>query len=263
MVTNFRHQEILSAARNTGRVVVDDLASRFGVTPQTIRRDLTELCDAGHLQRVHGGAVPMTRQANIGYQTRRELAEAEKGAIGALCATAIPNDCSLFMNIGTTTEAVARDLMDHRDLMVITNNLNVANILAENQNCEVIVAGGVLRRSDGGLVGEATGDFIRQFKVDYAIIGASALDADGTLMDYDYREVRVAQAIIANARRTYLVADQSKFTRTAPVRIAGIAEIHGFFTDAPPPEPVQSLCAEANVDLHIVQTNADENTDHV
>ena len=249
MVLSLRQEEILNVARAQGRVTVDGLAEQFSVTPQTIRRDLGELCDAGALSRVHGGAILKTSRNNIGYMTRRALAEQEKDAIGRLCSAEIPNDCSLFVNIGTTTEAVARWLCEHRNIMVITNNLNVANILAENDHCEVIVAGGVLRRSDGGLVGEATGDFIRQFKVDYAIIGASALDDEGYLFDFDYREVRVAQQIIRNARQVFLVADNSKFGRTAPVRICHLSEIHGFFTDAPPPERVSEICNEHGVML--------------
>ncbi len=251
MPYSFRHDEILAAARDSGRVSVDDLAARFEVTPQTIRRDLAELCQSGLLSRVHGGAVLASGRSNIGYAMRRHMAEREKAAIGRLCAAEIPNDCSLFINIGTTTEAVARQLLGHRNIMAITNNLNVANILAENEDCEVIVAGGVLRRSDGGLVGEATGDFFQQFKVDYAIIGASAIDEEGTLLDYDYREVRVAQAIIANARKTFLVADRSKFGRTAPVRIAHLSELAGFFTDAPPPRPIQEICRGHSIALRV------------
>ena len=235
-------------------MTVDDLVARFGVTPQTIRRDLGELCDEGILSRVHGGAVLANSLSNLGYSTRRSLAQPEKNAIGKLCSQAIPNDCSLFINIGTTTEAVARCLRQHRNIMVITNNLNVANILAENEHCEVIVAGGVLRRSDGGLVGEATGDFIRQFKVDYAIIGSSAIDEDGSLMDYDYREVRVSQAIIANARCSFLVADASKFARSAPVRIAHLTELNGFFTDTEPPPPIRKLCTDSEIQLSVADT---------
>ena len=249
---SFRHDEIVAVARAEGRVTVEDLAERFGVTPQTIRRDLTELCADGVLSRVHGGAVLASGRSNIGYAARRHMAEDEKAAIARLCADELPDDCSLFINIGTTTEAVARALLHHKNIMAITNNLNVANILAENDSCEVIVAGGVLRRSDGGLVGEATGDFFQQFKVDYAIIGASAIDEDGTLLDFDYREVRVAQAIIENARTTFLVADQTKFARSAPVRIASISALDGFFTDAPPPARVQTLCANEGIRLRIV-----------
>jgi DeoR family glycerol-3-phosphate regulon repressor len=246
-----RQHEIVAIARVEQRVAVDDLARRFGVTPQTIRRDLAELCEARVLSRVHGGAMLGAGVANLGYETRAALAGPAKQAIGQLCAADIPHNSSLFINIGTTTEAVARALADHRDLLVITNNLNVANTLARNSGCEVIVAGGVLRRADNGLVGEATVDFIRQFKVDTAIIGTSAIDEDGVLLDYDFREVRVTQAIIENARRSVLVADATKFTRSAPVRIATLASLDAFYTDAPPPDRIAALCAEHAVDLHV------------
>ncbi len=127
--------------------------------------------------------------------------------------------------------------------MVVTNNLNVANILAPSPDIEVVVAGGVLRRTDAGLVGDMTMEMVRQFKVDVAVIGASALDEDGDLLDYDVREVRVSQAILDQARRAYLVADRSKFARTAPVRIASLARIDTFFTDAVPPAALAARCS--------------------
>ena len=134
MAESFRHQEILGLARASGRVTVEGLAEHFDVTPQTIRRDLGDLCDSGHLRRVHGGAILESGTANLAYDARRGLSAAEKDGIGQLCARAIPNGCSLFINIGTTTEAVARALSGHRDLMAITNNLNVANILGANSH---------------------------------------------------------------------------------------------------------------------------------
>ena len=248
---SLRQQEIVEIARESRRVTVDRLAARFGVTPQTIRRDLSELCAARILRRVHGGATLASGVANLGYDERSALHGAGKEAIGRLCAEAVPNDCSLFINIGTTTEAVARALSGHTNLLVITNNLNVANLMARNDQAEVIVAGGVLRKSDGGLVGEATVDFIRQFKVDYAIVGASAIDPDGALLDYDFREVKVAQAILGNARRSFLAVDASKFTRSAPVRIARMADLDAVFTDAPPPQPIRALCAAEGVAVHV------------
>lgn len=150
MALNFRQTEILEIARSEGRVVVEQLAEHFAVTLQTIRRDLTELSDAGLLDRVHGGAVLRTGVSNIGYEERRRMNEAAKAAIGRACARAIPDNSSMIINIGTTTEAVARELLNHRNITVVTNNMNVANILATNPSCEVMVAGGQLRRSDGG-----------------------------------------------------------------------------------------------------------------
>lgn len=251
MAQNFRQTEILKLARDQGKVVVEDLASHFAVTLQTIRRDLTELCDGGKLTRVYGGAIAASGVVNIGYAERRALNAEEKDRIGRMCAEAIPHEASLFLNIGTSTEAVARALLGHRNLLVVTNNLNVANILAANATAEVIVAGGVLRRADAGLVGDVTLDMVRHFKVDFAVIGTSGLDEDGDLLDFDFREVRVSQAIIKQARRTFLVADQSKFHRSAPVRIASLAEVDIFFTDAKPPDQVQTLCREWGTEIAI------------
>lgn len=245
--------EILTIAREAGKVTVEGLAARFNVTAQTIRRDLAELCDVGQLTRVHGGAMIPSGVIALGYEDRRSLASAEKDAMARLVAEQIPDGVSIFLNIGTTTEAVARALLKHRNLMVVTNNLNVANILATSPNSEVIVTGGILRRSDGALVGDVSAEFIGQFKVDYAVIGSAAVDADGSLLDYDFREVRVAQAIIKNARKSFLVADHTKFKMAAPVRIASLAELDGFFTDMTPPKSVVRLCADNDVFIRTVE----------
>ena len=257
---NSRSQEILNLAKAQGRVSVDELAARFGVTPQTIRKDLNELCDEHLLARVHGGAIITSGIENVGYEARRLIAQQEKRAIGAATAKLIPNDSSLFINIGTTTEEVARALFDHEGLLVITNNINVATMLYRHPRIEVIVSGGPVRRSDGGIIGEAAVDFIGQFKVDYAIIGASAIDETGSLLDFDYREVRVSQAIIQNARHVTLVSDRLKFERSAPVRIGHISQIHTFVTDQLSSEPVAELCRTH--DVRVIETGAIEhNTD--
>ncbi len=242
-----RQHDILGLARAQGRVSVDELAARFDVTPQTIRKDLNDLCDQRVLSRVHGGAIVASGVENVGYEARRFIAQDEKRAIGAAAAAIVPHGSSLFVNIGTTTEEVARALLDHQDLLVITNNINVATLLYRHPRIDVIIAGGPLRRADGGVIGGAAVDFVRQFKVDYAVIGASALDQDGTLLDYDYREVRVSQAIIENARQVILVADRLKFDRTAPVRLGHLADIDVFVTDALPSPEVAELCATHGV----------------
>ncbi len=237
-----RLQDILIIARRDGRVTVEGLASHFDVTLQTIRRDLSDLAEQGKLQRVHGGAIMPSTVANIGYTDRRDLNDEGKAAIARTVAQDIPNGCSLFLNIGTTTEAVARALLGHRDIMVLTNNLNVANILVDNPNCEIIVAGGLLRRADGGLVGTVTTQAIQQFKFDLAVISCSALDEDGDMLDFDIQEVGVSQAILRQARRSFLVADHSKFTRRAPARIGSLAQMDGFYTDAPLSQSLANTC---------------------
>ena len=153
MALTFRQTDILGIARDEGKVQVEDLARRFEVTVQTLRRDLTELAEGGQLERVHGGAVLRSGVANIAYGERRALMAAEKAAIGRACAADIEPGSSVFLNIGTTTEAVARALLDHREMMVVTNNINIAQILSASPDCEIHLVGGVFRRSDGGLVG--------------------------------------------------------------------------------------------------------------
>lgn len=248
---NFRQTEILELARAEGRVMVEDLAQRFDVTLQTIRRDLSDLADAGHLDRVHGGAMLRTGVTNIGYEARRRMNEGAKAAIARACAAAIPDNCSLILNLGTTTEAVARELLAHRNITVITNNMNVANILVANPGCEIVVAGGTLRRTDGGLVGELTTQFFEQFKVDYAVIGVSALDRDGDLLDFDLAEVRVSKAIVQQSRKVYLVADHTKLDRSAPARLASLSEIATLFTDLPLPPDLMQKCETWDTEVRV------------
>ena len=259
-MATLRKTEILTLLRSRGRETVDALAEHFGVTVQTVRRDLTDLELEGRISRVHGGAVIRGGVTNIEYEERRGLNAAAKERIAALVAAHVPDNVSLFINIGTTTEAVARALLDHREITVVTNNMNVANILGGNPSCEIIVSGGSLRRSDGGLVGDLASRMIEQFKVDIAVIGASALDEDGDLLDFDLREVGVSKAIIRHARRTFLATDMSKFGRSAPVRIASLAELDAVFIDRPLPDALAQKCAQWGVDVHVCEP-ADEAAD--
>jgi DeoR family glycerol-3-phosphate regulon repressor len=256
--TNLRQDEILALARAQGRVNVEDLATRFEVTPQTIRKDLNDLCDRRLMSRVHGGAVILSGVENVAYEARRFIAMEEKQAIGAAAARLIPSNASLFINIGTTTEEVARALVGHQGLLVITNNINVATILYRDPHIEVIMAGGPVRRADGAVIGAAAVDFVSQFKVDYAVIGTSAIDEEGALLDFDYREVRVSRAIIENARQVVLVADKLKLERTAPVRIGHLQEVDVFVTDTLPSAGLRELCTAHQVEVIEVGARSSE-----
>lgn len=249
MPRSIRQKEILELARAEGRVAVEDLARRFDVTLQTIRRDLGDMAEAGLVDRVHGGAMLRIGVTNVGYEARRRMNAEAKAAIAAACAARIPDNSSMILNLGTTTETVARALLHHDNITVVTNNMNIANILAANPGCEVMVTGGALRRSDGGLIGEMATQFIQQFKVDYAVIGASGLDKDGDLLDYDLAEVRVSRAILGQARQAFLVLDHSKLERAAPARIASLSELDVLFTDRPLPQPLATRCAEWKLEV--------------
>ncbi len=248
LIPNPRQAGVLNTVRELGTVTVEALAERFSVTLQTVRRDVKLLSDAGLLARFHGGVrLPASTTENIAYRQRQELNEDAKRAIARAVAAQVPEGCSLFLNIGTTTEAIARELLAHRGLRVITNNLNVAAILSDNPDCEVIVAGGLVRSRDRGIIGEATVEFISQFRVDIGVIGISGIEADGTLRDFDYREVKVAQAIIRASRQVWLAADHSKFNRPAMVEVGRLDQVDTLFTDSAPPHAFNPLLAEAGV----------------
>ncbi len=245
-----RHERIVELIRGRGFLTTDELVGIFQVTPQTIRRDLNELDRQGLISRHHGGAgEPTSSTVNTEYTERQNTLHDEKSRIAVELAKRIPDGASLFINIGTSTEAVAKNLLDHSGLKIITNNLHVASILLQREDFTVLIAGGEVRNRDGGIVGEATRDFINQFRVDYAIIGISGIDIDGSLLDYDYHEVRVAQSMVANARYRFLAADHSKVGRNAMIRLGHIKDIDAFFTDAQPPEPLLASLANNQVEV--------------
>lgn len=253
MAQTFRQPEIIEIARREGKVTVEGLAEHFGVTLQTIRRDLKELGEAGKLERVHGGAVLSSGVSNIGYEERRNLFTEAKQRIAKACAADIPEQTSIFLNIGTSTEAVAHELLQHRDLLVVTNNMNIPRILIANPECQIVVAGGQLRRADGGLVGKLTIEAVSQFKFPVAVIGCSALDEDGDLLDFDVQEVNVSQTIIKQSRKVFLVLDSSKLSRSAPSRIAPLSDIDTVFTDQPLPNDLADRCRDWGVRVVVAE----------
>ncbi|MBF8781468.1 DeoR family transcriptional regulator [Pseudomonas fulva] len=246
-----RQQQILELVRERGYVSIEEMAQLFVVTPQTIRRDINLLAEAGLLRRYHGGAAYDSSIENTAYAMRADQMRDEKQRIAEAVARQIPDHASLFINIGTTTEFIARALLNHDHLKVITNNLHVASILGAREDFEVLVAGGTVRR-DGGVVGQASVDFINQFKVDFAVVGISGIDEDGSLLDFDYQEVRVSQAIIANARQVILAADSSKFGRNAMVRLGSISLVDCLVTDHAPAQPLVDLLEQYKIRLEIV-----------
>lgn len=249
MTLNPRQRAILDAVRRQVTISVDELAQQLAVTPQTVRRDVKQMEEAKLLARYHGGVGLPSSVENIDYSQRQVMNIEAKRRIALAVAERVRSGSSLLINIGTTTEEVARALTHHSGLHVVTNNLNVAAIMAGQADCEVIVAGGVVRGRDRGIVGEATVDFIRQFRVDIGIIGISSIEPDGTLRDFDSREVKVAQAIIEQSREVWLVADQDKFGRQALVRLAHLSQIDKLFCDAEPSKAMKMMLKEAQVEL--------------
>lgn len=242
MTPNLRLPKILELIRRDGLARVEGLAQQLNVTAQTIRRDLAELAEAGAVERVHGGAVVRGGGVNLAYAQRRALAAPAKAAIARACAADIPADATLFLNIGTTTEAVAQELAGHMGLRVFTNNMNIAAQLAAS--AEVVLTGGQVRASDGGLVGPIALRAVDAVRPDLAVVGCSAIEPDGDLMDFDLAEVAVSQAIIARARQVWVVADASKMHRAAPARFGTLAQVARLYTDAALAPELAALCRQ-------------------
>jgi DeoR family glycerol-3-phosphate regulon repressor len=252
MTKHRRQNQILEMIKKDGFVTIDDLVNCFEVTPQTVRRDLNELANERKIRRHHGGAGIDSSTVNTSYQARKIMNFEAKERMAHALVEMIPDGSSLFINIGTTTETIAHALLGHNNLQIVTNNIHVATILASKEDFTVIIAGGEVRNRDGGIVGEATRDFINQFQMDFGIIGISAIHTDGSLLDFDYREVRVAQTIINNSRQVLLAADHSKFGRNAMVRLGNIAQANHFFTDLTPSREIIEMMKENKVNLHLV-----------
>jgi len=254
-ILNKRQHDILSLAEKEGYVSVENLAETFEVTQQTIRRDINNLCDQELLTRTHGGAFYSSGVRNFAYKSRKSLASDEKKEIADAVAAIIPDNSSIVINIGTTTEQVAESLLSHQGLKVITNNINIVNIFAQSNNAEVWLAGGKVRNLDSAVIGIHTANFIKQFKVDYAVVGVSAIDNDGALVDFDSEEVLVSRAIFKHCRKLILVADNFKFERTAPMLIGNISEIDTLVTNIQPSPEIINICNKNNVEIIVVSSS--------
>jgi len=252
MALNQRQTELVELVHEKGFVTIDELVQVFNVTPQTIRRDLNLLADADVIIRHHGGAKSTSTTENSSYQSRKILNLYAKEQIANELVKMIPNGASLFINIGTTTETIARALLQHKGLNIVTNNIHVATILAAKEDFSVIIAAGEVRHRDGGIIGEATCDFMNQFQMDFGIIGISGISNDGSLLDFDFREVRVAQTIINNSTNVLLAADHSKFGRSAMIKQGNITQINHLFTDQNPPAKIQKMLLTNEISTHII-----------
>jgi DeoR family glycerol-3-phosphate regulon repressor len=242
-----RLEAIIELVNSRGFVSIEEMATHFDVTPQTIRRDINTLASDNRVRRCHGGASAAPSTQNTEYTKRKHMQSAEKARIAKEVVRHIPDHASLFINIGTTNEAIARELVSHSGLKIITNNLHVAALVSGKEDFDVIIAGGKVRSRDGGIIGEATLDFVQQFRVDYAIIGISGIDEDGSLLEFDYQEVRVAQALIRNSRRVILACDHTKFGRHAMIRLGDLSNIHVLVTDVEPDEHFRTLLKDKGV----------------
>lgn len=229
-----RQRDILSLIETEGAQYIEQLAARYAVTTQTIRRDTNALCDLGYAKRFHGGVEKPVGARNISVNARAALNRAAKQRIAAAIAAAIPAGSTVFMGIGSTVQVIAAALVDHPDLRVVTNNIHVALTLAEAPQVEVHMTGGLLRHNDLDVVGPDALNFFEKFYASHAIIGAGALHPAHGILDFSYSEAQLTARLLSNARHKFLAADASKWSRDASVRVAAFSEVTHLFTDSLP-----------------------------
>lgn len=251
-----RARAIIDLVSRDGFQTIDVLAGQFGVSPQTVRRDVNGLCERGLLRRRHGGVDLPPATENLAYAARQILNNDAKRKVGRLVAAEIPHGASLFFGIGTTPEACAHALAEHQGLRVMTINLNAALAFSRSPSCEVTIAGGRLRGLDNDVVGAEAVAFFGRFIVDHGVYGVGGVDADGTLLDFTEDEVRVRQSLAENCRQRLLVLDHSKFGRGATVRGGHITEASAVFTDKPVPPEIAALLRQARVRLVVAEETA-------
>lgn len=244
-----RQRTIIRHVSDHGFASIESMAETFGVSAQTIRREIIRLSEQNLLQRYHGGAgLPASRET-LAYSNRRIRKAEEKRKIAEAVAREVPDGASLFLDIGTTVEAVAAALTKHTGLRVITVHILVAALLCEHTDFEIILAGGLVRNRDRAVTGDQTSEFLRRFRVNFGIFSAGSIDASGQVLDYDYRDVQVSRIAMEISRRRFLVVDSGKFDADAMVRIGDLSEIDTVFSDAMPPPRIVEQMARHNTRL--------------
>lgn len=246
---NERQVKILDIVRQRGFATIEQLAEAFAVSAQTVRRDVIRLDAAGLLQRFHGGAGVPEDTVRLGYREKQEVAIGPKARIGRIAADLLPDGASVYLDVGTTVEAVASALVGKALGVVYTNSMSTAAILAHSRAVEVYVTGGLVRGTDGSLVGDPAARALAPVAVDFAVIGCSGFATDGSPMDFDPQKVAIKQAALDNARTAILVADRSKFERTAVMRIAPLSSFHVVVSDRQPKAKLARAFRNAGVEV--------------
>jgi len=244
-----RQAYILEKVRQEKFASVDDLSKIFSVTVQSIRKDVNDLCRKGLLRRVYGGVEIPSSNENISYNSRKIIHYDEKRSIAKHIAKYIKDNSSLFFSIGTTPEIIAKELtLEKKNLKIFTNNLNVALVCCENPSFEVVLHGGIIRNKHRDILGENIESFFSQYRVDFGIFGVGAIKEDGSLLDFTHGEIHAREAIRKYCKKSFLVADNSKFKRDAHIRGGNITDIDLFISNKKPPETICNLLENTNTE---------------
>ncbi|GGB53407.1 DeoR/GlpR family transcriptional regulator [Tistrella bauzanensis] len=248
-----RQAQLVAHLQHHRFISLDEISTRFGVTTQTARRDLIDLEEAGLVRRLHGGGTLAAPPIDPPTYRRRRVENADgKVRIGERVAQLVGDGSAVFLDTGTTCEAVARALTRRERLRVVTYSLRSATLLSEVETATVAVPGGFVRHVDAGVFNHDTVDFIGAFRFDTAVISVSGIDEHGVMGDDDHGEVQAVRAAMRQADRTILAVDGSKFFRRGLVSLAAITEVDLVVTDSAPPPAIAALLADAGVRMELI-----------
>ena len=249
-----RLDHIARAVREAGRVSVRELASRFDITTETVRRDLQALEESGVLRRVPGGAIAAGRESIVerGVGERLEAQGTEKRRIAERAALALVSGFtgSVLIDAGTSTGALVDPLVRRGgELTIVTNAVAHAAALAGREGISLSVLGGRVRSVTGAAVGTDTVRAIERLRPDIAFVGTNAISAGFGLSTPDADEAAVKQAMVQAARRVIVLADASKFDEESLTSFAALADIDVIVTDTAPSADLAAALEEADVEV--------------
>lgn len=229
-----RHEAIASLVRQRGRVAVSEVAASFGVTTETVRRDLAHLERAGLVRRVHGGAVPVSSLSTVerGMAERVGAYAEQKDRIARAALDLVPSaGGALILDAGTTTGRLASMLPTDRQVTVVTNSVPIAGLVVGNPGLRLQLLGGRVRATTHAAVGESTVGELQNFVVDVAFMGTNGVSAEHGLTTPDHEEASVKRAMVGTARQVVVLADSSKVGQTHLVRFADADQVDILVTD--------------------------------
>ncbi|MCH4811568.1 DeoR/GlpR family DNA-binding transcription regulator [Vreelandella neptunia] len=241
-----RRQQLLQRIHSQGRQSVDSLAGEFGVSVQTLRGDIRHLADKGLVLRRQGEVLPFPEQENIGYDQRQIVNVAGKRQIAARAASLVQDHQALFLGTGTTVEQLADALSDKQGLHIMTNNLHALIKLCQLK-CELVVAGGRVRRRDQDVIGGDAWRFFQRYRADVGIVSVGGMDSHGQLYDYNDDEVMAREALLAHSSYRVLVLDKTKFDLPLRCSAGRLSDYDAVVTDVPLPDKLRSPLAAQGV----------------
>jgi DeoR family transcriptional regulator of aga operon len=254
-----RQQRILETIRQNRRATIGELSRAFEVSDVTIRRDLRELAAQGVLRRAHGGAIAAVPAPPEPPVVQRMTQSATcKACIGRTAAALVSDGQSVFIGSGSTTAFVARNLLDRKNLTVVTNALTVATELATAPDVTVVVTGGMMRASELSLVGHITEQALREVRVDKVIIGMRAISLERGMTNDYLPEVMTDRTIIEMAPELIVVADHTKFGNVASAFVAPVQRITTLVTDAAADHRVLASFEELGIDILVAPDEQQE-----